>query len=92
MADEVVMPRDMLRHRVAEERGERAAAAGGPQLGADEEEVGEGVLQEVLVAAAADMDLDGKAEVEQLAARGERVEPVCEELQLDLVKPIDEGD
>ena len=83
----------MSHQRVAKQSDKIAAAAGSAQLGADEEQIGQRVFEEVLVVAAADVNLDGEPEIINPARRGdERVEPVCDHLELQLVEPVDEGE
>ena len=65
-----------MRHeRVAEESDEVASASGAAELLSQEEQVGHRVLDELFVAAVANMDLDGEPEAGEggVAARDERV-------------------
>ena len=77
----------MLEQRVAQQRHQVAATACAAQLGAQQQQVGQRVLEKLLVAAAADVDLDGEPQVLQPARRAEQiVEARRHTLELDLVR------
>ena len=85
----VVMPREMLEERVAEQRDQVAAAALGTKPRTQHQQVGKRVFAKVGVAqVGANVDLHGEAEtIEAAGGLDECIEAVQHHLKLQLVKP-----
>ena len=89
LIDEMVVPRDVGHERMAEQRDEIAPAAGAAQLRPQQQQVGQRVLEELLVTTATDMNLDGETHAGESAGLSQqRIEPVRHHLELHLVVPV----
>jgi len=90
----VVVPREVLQKRVAQQRHQVAPAAGGAQCAPQQQQVGHRVLEEeCVVSVAADVDLDAEAQAGQPTRRAQQCPQTVEHgLELKLVEAVDEGD